>query len=68
MKSTLNSHLRICKASSPIVQEQLHLLDETKMLLELSLLREKETSIALEKKMIVKDKLIKKFVLSMRKN
>ena len=67
VKSTLNSHLRICKASSPIVQEQLHLLDETKTLLELSLLREKETSIELEKKIIVKDRIIKKIRIECEK-
>ena len=60
VKSTLNSHLRICKASNPIVQEQLQLLDETKNLLELSLLREKENTLLFEKKIAIKDRLIKK--------
>ena len=60
VKSTLNSHLRICKASNPIVQEQLQSLDKTKILLESSLLREKEISFELEKKNAAKDRLIKK--------
>jgi hypothetical protein len=60
VKSTLNSHLRICKASNPVVQEQLQLLDETKNILELSLLREKENTLLLEKKIVTKDRVIKK--------
>ena len=28
VKSSLNNHLRICKSNTPIIQEQLHLLDE----------------------------------------
>jgi len=60
VKSTLNSHLRICKASNPIVQEQLQLLDETKNLLEVSLNREKENTLLFDKKIAAKDRLIKK--------
>ena len=47
VKSTLNSHLRICKANTPVVQEQLHLLDENS----------RELTIA-KQKLIEKDKII----------
>ena len=60
VKSTLNSHLRICKASNPMVQEQLQMFDETKSRLDLSLSREKENSIIFEKKIGIKDRMIKK--------
>ena len=58
VKSTLNSHLRICKASNPMVQEQLQMFDETKSRLDLSLSREKENSIIFENKIIEKDRII----------
>ena len=47
VKSTLNSHLRICKANTPVVQEQLHLLDENS----------RELTIT-KQKLIEKDKII----------
>jgi len=50
VKSSLNSHLKICKANTPVIQEQLHLFDQCKKDLESSLLREKELITSYEKK------------------
>ena len=72
LKSSLQKHLRICKANTPLVQEQLQLLDEkyhelssVKKDLELSILREKELICKIEEirlettqKLSDKDKII----------
>jgi len=42
VKSSLHSHLKICKVNTPFIQNQLHLFEQTKKELEESLLREKE--------------------------
>ena len=49
-KSSLDDHLKICKANTPVIQEQLHLFDQCKKDLESSLLREKELITSYEKK------------------
>jgi hypothetical protein len=46
----LNSHLKICKANTPVIQDQLQLFDQCKKDLESSLLREKELITSYEKK------------------
>ena len=50
VKSSLHSHLKICKANTPVIQEQLHLFEQSKKDLESSLLREKELIVTYEKK------------------
>jgi hypothetical protein len=50
VKSSLNSHLRICKSNTPVIQEQLQLLDEKS----LELLETKQKFI--EKDRIIQDK------------
>jgi hypothetical protein len=50
VKSSLNSHLRICKSNTPVIQEQLQLLDEKS----LELLETKQKII--EKDRIIQDK------------
>ena len=50
VKSSLHSHLKICKANTPVIQEQLHLFEQSKKDLESSLLREKELIATYEKK------------------
>jgi hypothetical protein len=50
VKSSLNSHLKICKANTPVIQDQLHLFEQSKKDLEASLLREKELIATYEKK------------------
>ena len=50
VKSSLNSHLRICKSNTPVIQEKLHLLDEKS----LELLENKQKII--DKDRIIQDK------------
>ena len=50
VKSSLHSHLKICKANTPVIQEQLHLFEQSKKDLESSVLREKELIATYEKK------------------
>jgi hypothetical protein len=49
VKSALHSHLSICKANTPIIQEQLQELDIVKKKLESSLLREDDLTIKIKK-------------------
>lgn len=42
VKITLQTHLKICKANTPVVQTQLSLFEQTKKDLELSLIREEK--------------------------
>ena len=65
VKSALHSHLRICKANTPIIQEQLQELDLNKKELLISVFREeefkrkiKENQIEFRKKLSEKDKII----------
>jgi len=58
LKSSLHKHLRICKANTPLVREQLHLLDEKsnelsslKTQLDLFIIREKEIISNYDKKL-----------------
>ena len=58
VKSALHSHLRICKANTPIIQEQLQELDIVKKKLESSLLREDDLTIKIKKNHIEYEKKI----------
>ena len=58
VKSTLNSHLRICKANTPVVQEQLQLLDENSRELVIT----KQKLLVFEKMIFDKDLVFEKMI------